>query len=428
MTAVIGILNKSGVALAADSAVTINGGNGRKIYNNAYKIFTLSKYHPVGVMLYNSATFMSIPWEILIKEYRKSIGTKSFNTLKEYQDDFIGFLKKNIHYINKKEQDNTLYSFIDFVLKEIIKTVVSDNLEIIEKQKTLKSKKEIITNKLKEHISTILNNHENDEILIDFKNYVFDTFKTKYSKVLNNSYKKYYSELSLSPQIKNKLFEIIHKFIIYENFLGNWTGLVFAGFGEKEIYPQLLPLKVGEVFENRIRYSIDKDNIVIIGDKYNAAIRPFAQRDVIDIILSGIDSNLEKTIYSSFESFLSQFLLIIIDKIGEEEITSKLKKIDIIKIIKDFAENFQTTKLNKHIKPLMSSISTLSKEDLAELAESLIYLTYLKRRMSFSEESVGGPIDVAIITKGDGFIWIKRKHYFNKELNQDFIYKYLKEL
>ena len=76
----------------------------------------------------------------------------------------------------------------------------------------------------------------------------------------------------------------------------------------------------------------------------------------------------------------------------------------------------------------MSSISTLSKEDLAELAESLIYLTYLKRRMSFSEESVGGPIDVALITKGDGFVWIKRKHYFNKELNQDFIYKYLKEL
>lgn len=32
MTAVIGILNKSGIALAADSAVIISGGNGRKIY------------------------------------------------------------------------------------------------------------------------------------------------------------------------------------------------------------------------------------------------------------------------------------------------------------------------------------------------------------------------------------------------------------
>ena len=73
----------------------------------------------------------------------------------------------------------------------------------------------------------------------------------------------------------------------------------------------------------------------------------------------------------------------------------------------------------------MSSIASLSKEDLAELAESLVYLTYLKRRMSFSEESVGGPIDVAIITKGDGFVWLKRKHYFDKELNHDFIHRYL---
>jgi len=28
-------------------------------------------------------------------------------------------------------------------------------------------------------------------------------------------------------------------------------------------------------------------------------------------------------------------------------------------------------------------------------------------------ETVAGPIDVAIISKGDGLIWIKRKHYFD---------------
>ena len=33
MIAVIGILNKTGVALAADSAVTVSGANKNKIYN-----------------------------------------------------------------------------------------------------------------------------------------------------------------------------------------------------------------------------------------------------------------------------------------------------------------------------------------------------------------------------------------------------------
>lgn len=84
MTAVIGILNKPGAAIAADSAVTINGPNGRKILNSANKIFTLSKHYPVGVMIYNSAAFMTTPWEVIIKSYRKSLGSNEHNTVEEY--------------------------------------------------------------------------------------------------------------------------------------------------------------------------------------------------------------------------------------------------------------------------------------------------------------------------------------------------------
>ena len=77
MTAVVGILNKQAVALAADSAVTIGGTNGRKIFNKANKVFTLSKRHPVGIMIYNSASFMLTPWETIIKVYRKQLGKKN---------------------------------------------------------------------------------------------------------------------------------------------------------------------------------------------------------------------------------------------------------------------------------------------------------------------------------------------------------------
>ena len=71
MTAVVAIMNKSGLALAADSAVTVTNGTGgyssSKIYNTANKLFMLSKYHPVGIMVYSSAEFMQVPWELIIK-------------------------------------------------------------------------------------------------------------------------------------------------------------------------------------------------------------------------------------------------------------------------------------------------------------------------------------------------------------------------
>jgi len=72
MTAEIAILNKEAIALAADSAVTMKAGEaGEKVFTSANKLFALSKYQPVGIMVYGSAEFMDVPWETIIKIYRK---------------------------------------------------------------------------------------------------------------------------------------------------------------------------------------------------------------------------------------------------------------------------------------------------------------------------------------------------------------------
>lgn len=56
MTSEIAIMNKRAIALATDSAVTI--GKKDKIHNNTTKLFMLSQYHPVGIMVYGSSEFM----------------------------------------------------------------------------------------------------------------------------------------------------------------------------------------------------------------------------------------------------------------------------------------------------------------------------------------------------------------------------------
>jgi hypothetical protein len=105
MTAVVGILNKHGIAIAADSAVTVSGTMGRKIYNYANKIFALSKHHPVGIAVYNNAQFMGIPWEVVVKEYRRQLGTKAFESLADYQTDFFRWLKANGYFLGEKAND-----------------------------------------------------------------------------------------------------------------------------------------------------------------------------------------------------------------------------------------------------------------------------------------------------------------------------------
>ena len=81
----------------------------------------------------------------------------------------------------------------------------------------------------------------------------------------------------------------------------------------------------------------------------------------------------------------------------------------------------------KHfVSPVLSVVAALPKAELASMAESLVNLTSMKRHVSSVSETVGGPIDVALISKGDGLVWIKRKHYFDKDLNYHFFANYFR--
>lgn len=76
--------------------------------------------------------------------------------------------------------------------------------------------------------------------------------------------------------------------------------------------------------------------------------------------------------------------------------------------------------------PTLENICSLSPMELANLAEAMVNLTSLHRQFTHEEATVGGPTDVALISKGDGFIWVKRKHYFQPELNHHFFRNYFR--
>src|SRR5215467_14096566 len=109
MTAEIAILNRNAVAMAADSAVTLQLPGGQKIYNTVNKLFMLSKYRPVGVMVYGAGEFMRIPWETIIKMYRADLYNKRFEELEAYAADFINFFQReNILFPSDLQNESTL--------------------------------------------------------------------------------------------------------------------------------------------------------------------------------------------------------------------------------------------------------------------------------------------------------------------------------
>lgn len=412
MTAIVGVLNKHAVAIAADSAVTM--GNTHKVVNCANKIFTLSKYHPVAIMTYNNASFMGVPWDIIIKEYRKQLGSKSFPKLGDYANDFMDFLRRKNFFCDDATQKDflmiVLNIFYDLCCNEIC---IARNIKL----------GSLTSDLLEEKLNSCMFDNKKSEKCSDFVSYTLDDFLSFFG----DNIAEYASDKGIQ---RHGLFAESFFYYLSAKFSEPiYTGLVFVGYGEEEIYPSLQAFHVSIGVDGHLKYAV-KETSVISDHASAAVIIPFAQVDVTQTIVRGINPNFQNiisnVITTSIKSFSELITGIIDSRPGNEDISSAIKGLDSGKIIQSITSQINKEMRETYTDPLLNTVVNLDKEDMANMAESFISLTSLMRRMQPGEETVGGPVDVAVISKGDGFVWINRKHYFKPELNAQFFNNYFK--
>ncbi|RZN44067.1 MAG: hypothetical protein EF813_00195 [Methanosarcinales archaeon] len=428
MTAEIAIMNKEAIAIAADSAVTLREG---KIFNSANKIFSLSKYHPVGVMIYGAADFMGIPWETMLKTYRGGLDTKKFDTLKEYANDFINFLIWEKRLIPESEQEKhfkfNVYSYFSFIRKEIEEEIEEI---IIERDEIADNELEEITSKIiKKHCDRWAKAELDTSIPENYTKDLIDGYETTIDEAKKDVLENLPLDKALSKQLTEVAVSLFVKFsdrFIHEKILHS-SGVVIAGFGTEDIFPSLQSVLIEGVVNNNLKYKIyDAAEITF---QNSASIVPFAQHEMVDIFMEGVEPGygmvIEEYLYQIFEKYPED----IIDSIEELDADEKRKSKEKLKgagseLLDRHKEELRKYRRTNYVNPVLDVVSALPKDELAAMAESLVNLTSFKRKMSMDAETVAGPIDVAVISKGDGFIWIKRKHYFERELNPQFFANY----
>lgn len=423
MTAIVGILNRHGVAMATDSAVTIRGQYGNKIINNAIKLFSLSKYEPVGVMLYNNATFYGTPWDVIIKIYRKQLGRNAFPHLFDYVSDFIAFLYSKKLYCEQSKKDELFWKSIHSIFEKVESDVINNIGNSIDDRN-----KDIILQNMK-----IIFERESampiSEHCEGLKKYSYEDFLKYANPFFENYYNDVISKKGGDRDLLNSYMRFFYHHLCNKNsLLFSFTGLVFAGYGEEEHYPSIVEVRSSMPFADKYRYSICMRDT--ISDSNPSGIYPFAQTNVMRNILEGIDPQIRSRIDGNFASF-AQGLVKLIQRIASTSnathFAKALDNLDIQGIYQGFRKKVNEDIENLHTSPLVRTVEYLEKEDLAEMAESLVSLTYLNKRMMSSEETVGGPVDVAVISKGEGFVWMKRKLYFPPELNPYYMERYFNE-
>lgn len=425
MTAEVAILNKTAVALAADSAITLGS---QKIYNSGNKLFSLSKFRPVGIMVFGNAEFMGIPWETIIKFYRSRLKGKKFNELIGYAKDFISFVEseKSVFWppeIQSKYFLETVSSYFQGIVPEINEQV---NAELAKGQLSIEQVGMIVS-------TVIESDHkvwQNAPDLFPECEAHISQIIANYGDLIEQAKNDVFQKLPISSDSLQLLTQICAFIFCKHRFSDSSTGIVIAGFGENEIFPSAIEYRLETVMLGKLKYV--QVQYVQASREKNAVIMPFAQQEMVKTFIEGIDPSYYEVLHSYFNELLHKYpenILSAIPELSEQRRQELLEKVSLVakETLKDFAQktNYYTT--TNHVIPVLQAVYALPKDELASMAESLVNLTSFKRKISLQAETVGGPIDVAVISKGDGFIWIKRKHYFKPELNQVFFSNYYRE-
>lgn len=432
MTAEIAIMNKEAIALASDSAVTMTTESGQKIFTSANKLFALSKYRPIGIMVYGNALFMDVPWETIIKIYRNKLGKKKFDTLKEYANSFIEFLDHGNSLFPDTVQEvyiqSSISAYFKFIKDRIIKKIHSiiDERRKVSEQET----KQIVSSIIKEDYERWEKANNIQSIPKSFNKNIVNKNRRIIKKEMEKTFEKLPISKSNSNQLRKITGSLFSKFPegIYK---GDISGVVIAGFGESDSFPLLESFHIEGIANNRLKYK--KHMSGEISFKTSAAIIPFAQSEMVATFMEGVDPFYRDIEESYLAQIFDEYPGIIVKNLKKytEKESDKLRK-ELLRINKeilaDHREKLEEYRKINYIIPVTRVVSMLPKGELAEMAESLVSLTSFKRKVSMERETVAEPIDVAVISRGDGFIWIKRKHYFKAELNPRFFVSYYKEV
>ncbi|MEO8439263.1 MAG: hypothetical protein ABI540_03475 [Spartobacteria bacterium] len=424
MTAEIAILNKSAVALAADSAVTLQTPGGHKIYNTVNKLFTLSKYRPVGIMVYGNSEFMGIPWESIIKEHRRQLGTAERGTLKEYTDEFVSWLEQEKALFPESLQNEVVTGTARNYFAQVRDDINAKVTEI------LKTSGSIAADQLVSVVEEIVASHEqfwqSKARLSFFPQDYEQRFLERQRAPLEQVLKEVFEKLSLPKVAVDRLIGLLPLVFSRDHFQEGASGIVVAGFGGQEVFPSVFSLVVDALAEGSLKWKILETAQIGIS---NAAIIPFAQREMVDTFLTGVDPQYKKIILESVSRLLQQMSDEIFKRIPDALLPKKSEQTAALSagipgLVDSLDQLLNAHSQKRHIAPIMNAVGALPKDELAAMAESLVNLTSFKRRVSIESETVGGEIDVAVISKGDGFIWIKRKHYFDAGKNPHFMVNY----
>ena len=428
MTVEVAVMNRMAVALAADSAVTVAAGDSVKVHDSAIKLFMLSKHHPVGVMVYNDASLLGVPWETIVKLFRRELGDRSFETLEKYGAELIGYLNGNQDLFPPELQKIYYLRTLEAEYRQIERDARKKLIEGIQYKPSdpEHERKNYGVECAENAIQSRVQFWREKEPAAGFDEALSNDFVGSLSGKISDLVLRVFERWPIDGTSIGTLQELA-KLLILKDFFprGTFSGLVIAGFGEREHFPVLQHFVVGGVYGNKLKFQPPTCKKITEADP--SIVEAFAYKEMVESFLYGITPNVLRRLAES-ALLIREMPVAAVDGLDELSPEQQERLKEKIRVASTEGADMFSAKVvrqsEERKREIMQEIEALGPSDLARVASTFVSLSSFQQRMSPGRETVGGPVDVAVISKGDGFIWIDRKHYFRRELNHHFFQNY----
>lgn len=415
MTSEIAVMNQRAVALAADSAVTLIDGGTVVVRNDQRKLFNLMEGQPVGLMFFGVADVMGHPWEHLIEHYQKKVRPRGLAHLGDYAQSFTGMLDNLEEFFPRAKQGEEYRRLLASVFRYIfhLAQFLRDSADEDEEPRD-----DLVI--LDSAIERVWRDYQfNDDgspraDLSCFPQGFGAKVARDYAGQIDELITYGFAAFGLSKQTLQRLHEIAVFCVVKDLFLEDVSGLVFAGFGKDDRYPVVVTCFVSSIIggiAKRAEASVDA-----IDGEVRSKIRVFADSEVTNAFIRGIDFNLERRLYGGFRMMMHGLVDQVIgafpgaEPSARESVRERFQRDFVPRYFEAFRHMIQDYQQQAFINPVLRVLEIAGKKELADTARELVGLNIFKKRIMAQKETVGGAIDVAIISRDGGFQWASRQN------------------
>lgn len=371
MSVQLAIINKNAVTLASNKKTIIN--------------IRLSEIDPVGIMVYGNPYLMGVHWESLISKFRDKYGDVCHNQLKGYADEFMEFLQDSKELFIEESQEVYFYEKYSAFIKNLKEKSDHDKVKL---QNIIEYTYERLKKKEKLNMFDVTNN--TDEA--GFK---------KYAQMVYDSIEDVFHEYDLGDYYHDMLFNIGRYLFSRPSFDSQSSGVVIAGYGNKDLHPSIIAYEIDSVIDNNLIY---RQTLSRFCDAMNDGnIYQFKFNNIIPLS-EEIDFNFIVYIKTYMQKILNSYNSHIINtlpQLTEFEITSlKNLKDNIVDNLKNDFDNFIE---DNYVRRMLSSINLMSKEEMVLVSRAMLNIIDFKEKNPNEGNLSTRNLETVVISRMTGY-------------------------